>query len=308
MILLWGILEDTPMQMVYSELMESGTSFFFLNHRDISETKIILDYQEGLIAELFCNKKKLDLSEIAAAYLRPYDFRDYDEFEGKKSNDPLIMHASSIEQILWSWAESSDALIINKLSASASNQSKPYQLSLIQRAGFHIPDTLITTDPQAVREFKYKHDEIIYKSVSGFRSIVRKFSDDDEKCLEDIRCCPTLFQQYIDGVDYRAHVIGEKVLTVRISSEETDYRYGETEIEPSELPLDIENNCIKITHQLGLKFSGIDLRKSSSDKWYCFEVNPSPAYSYFQLKSGLPISNALAHYLQQPVYSKTKYK
>ncbi len=301
MILLWGILEDTPMQMVYSELMGNGTPFFFLNHRDISETEIILDYQDGLNVELFCNKKKLDLFEVTAAYLRPYDFRDYDEFEGKKYNDLLVMHASSIEQVLWSWAESSDALIINKLSASASNQSKPYQLSLIQRAGFNIPDTLITTDPQAVREFKYKHHEIIYKSVSSFRSIVRKFSEDNKKHLEDIRCCPTLFQEYIDGIDYRAHVVGEKVLTVRISSEETDYRYGETEIEPSELPLDIENNCIKITQQLGLKFSGIDLRKSSSGKWYCFEVNPSPAYSYFQLKSGVPISNALAHYLEQSI-------
>ena len=99
---------------------------------------------------------------------------------------------------------------------------------------------------------------------------------------------------------------GEKVLTVRISSEDTDYRYGLSEIEPAELPGDVEKMCIKITKGLGLKFSGIDLRKSSSGKWYCFEVNPSPAYSYFQLKSGVPISNALAGYLSASISLKTK--
>ncbi len=306
MILLWGILEDTPMQMVHDEFMASSTPFFFLNHRDISETKIQLNYQNGLCVKLSCNNQELDLSQVTAAYFRPYDFHDYEEFESKKYNDPLILHASSIEQTLWAWAESCNALIINKLSASATNQSKPYQLSLIRRIGFNIPDTLITTNPQSALEFKNKHSEVIYKSVSAFRSIVRKFSDDDEKHLEDIRCCPTLFQQYIDGADYRTHVIGEKVLTVRISSQETDYRYGESEIEPAELPKEIEKKCIKITQELGLEFSGIDLRKSSSGKWYCFEVNPSPAYSYFQLKSGVPISSVLAEYLKQRIFLKNK--
>ena len=159
MILLWGILEDTPMQMVYSVLTGSGTPFFFLNHRDIADTKIILDYENGLTAKLFCNNKELDLSKVTAAYLRPYDFHDYDEFEGKKYNDPLVLQAAGVEQALWSWAESSDAVIVNKLSASASNQSKPYQLCLIQDAGFTIPDTLITTDPGAVMEFKHKHEK-----------------------------------------------------------------------------------------------------------------------------------------------------
>jgi hypothetical protein len=30
---------------------------------------------------------------------------------------------------------------------------------------------------------------------------------------------------------------------------------------------------------------------------YCFEVNPSPAYSYYESHTGQPISAALARYL-----------
>ncbi len=48
---------------------------------------------------------------------------------------------------------------------------------------------------------------------------------------------------------------------------------------------------------LGLHFSGIDLIRTPHDEWYCLEVNPSPAYSYFEKASGQPISIALARFM-----------
>ena len=57
----------------------------------------------------------------------------------------------------------------------ASNGSKPYQAQLIQAAGFRVPRTLVTNDPDTVREFAAElRGEVIYKSASGARSIVRK--------------------------------------------------------------------------------------------------------------------------------------
>jgi hypothetical protein len=43
--------------------------------------------------------------------------------------------------------------------------------------------------------------------------------------------------------------------------------------------------------------SGIDLKITPDDEVYCFEVNPSPAFSYYESNTGQPISAAIARAL-----------
>ena len=59
----------------------------------------------------------------------------------------------------------------------ASNNSKPYQALLIQALGFAVPETLVTTDPDAVLAFWQRHGTVVYKSNSGIRSIVSRLTD-----------------------------------------------------------------------------------------------------------------------------------
>ena len=77
------------------------------------------------------------------------------------------------------------------------------------------------------------------------------------------------------------------VFTHRIRCEDDDYRYSErTTIEPSKLDAEVEEQCVKLTRNLGLVFAGIDLRRSVDGTWYCFEVNPSPGFTYFDHGTG----------------------
>jgi glutathione synthase/RimK-type ligase-like ATP-grasp enzyme len=48
----------------------------------------------------------------------------------------------------------------------ASNHSKPYQAQLITKAGFDVPDTLVTNDPDRALAFRSRHKKVIYKSIS----------------------------------------------------------------------------------------------------------------------------------------------
>ena len=48
---------------------------------------------------------------------------------------------------------------------------------------------------------------------------------------------------------------------------------------------------------MGLAFAGIDLRSGADGRTYCFEVNPSPAYSYYESATDEPISERLGEYL-----------
>ena len=70
------------------------------------------------------------------------------------------------------WCEVTSARVVNRLAAMGSNSSKAYQMQIIAEHGFNVPETLITSDPEAVHEFRRRHRKIVYKSISGVRSIV----------------------------------------------------------------------------------------------------------------------------------------
>ena len=48
---------------------------------------------------------------------------------------------------------------------------------------------------------------------------------------------------------------------------------------------------------MGLFVAGIDLRRTPSGEWCCFEVNPSPAFTFYQESTGQPIAAAIASLL-----------
>jgi glutathione synthase/RimK-type ligase-like ATP-grasp enzyme len=97
---------------------------------------------------------------------------------------------------------------MNRAGAGTSNSSKPFQAQLIQRAGFNVPETLVTNDPELVCEFRDRHGRVIYKSMSEVRSIVRFLDDEAINRLDLLRWCPVQFQRYIPGVNVRVHTVG----------------------------------------------------------------------------------------------------
>ena len=46
-------------------------------------------------------------------------------------------------------------------------------------------------------------------------------------------------------------------------------------------------------------FTGIDLKETPDGEYYCFEVNPSPGFLFYEQGTGQPISKALADLLHQ---------
>jgi glutathione synthase/RimK-type ligase-like ATP-grasp enzyme len=98
--------------------------------------------------------------------------------------------------------------------------------------------------------------------------------------------------------------LGDEVFACDIASDADDYRYaGQTGhnliIKPYDLPEDISKKCIKLSKSLKLGVAGIDLRHdpNNGDKWFCFEVNPSPGFTYFQNHTNQPIAASIAKLL-----------
>ena len=79
-----------------------------------------------------------------------------------------------------------------------------------------------------------------------------------------------------------------------------DYRYAaqqpgrNAELREVELAQELSQRCVALAAALDLVFAGIDLKITPDDQVYCFEVNPSPAFSYYESATGQPIAEAIA--------------
>jgi hypothetical protein len=310
MILLWGLSGDGPFDRVRAALEGCGARFRLLDQRAVLRTGLEVTCDPDLHATAFVSGKRLPLDDVSAVYWRAYDVRRLpgmaaedgedgrDGRDGRDDGPPQAM-AHALEQGLVAWLEVADARVVNRPSSMASNNSKPYQATVLREHGFEVPETLITTDPQAVLRFWTDHGAVIYKSISGARSVVSRVTAAHVPRLEHVVWCPTQFQQYVPGLDVRVHVVGDDVFACEVLSDADDYRYpggtgGSVEIRASRLPGDIAARCIAVTRALGMHLSGIDLRLAPDGRWFAFEVNPSPGFTYYEDHTGQPITSALA--------------
>jgi len=304
MILLCGIPTETPMALVSDALDSNGTPYVVLNQRKFASMRMSLDIQAGKpTGRLQLNGDSYSVDEFTGVFSRLMDYHHLPELQDAPADSPDLKFCGNLFETLTRWAEISPARVVNRIAPMGSNFSKPFQAQLIKRYGFEVPETLITNDPDLVRAFRARHGRIIYKSISGVRSIVQTLTDEDMMRIDNIRWCPTQFQAFVEGTNVRVHTVGDKVFATGINTEATDYRYAHrqsgdhAELRPVELSDDLAEMCVKLSAGLGLAFAGIDLKITPENHVYCFEVNPSPAFSYYESQTGQPISRAVADYL-----------
>jgi len=253
--------------------------------------------------KLQLNGDSYSVDEFTGVFTRLMDFHHLPELKDAPATSPELNFCRNLFDTLTRWAEIAPARVVNRVAPMGSNFSKPYQAQLIKRYGFEVPETLITNDPELVRAFRARHGRVIYKSISGVRSIVQTLTDDDMTRIDNIRWCPTQFQAFVEGTNVRVHTVGDKVFATAIKTDATDYRYAQrqsgdhAELRPVDLSDDLAEMCVKLAAGLGLAFAGIDLKITPENYVYCFEVNPSPAFSYYESQTGQPISRAVADYL-----------
>ncbi len=219
---------------------------------------------------------------------------------------PAIAGApDALDRALYTFAEVADARVLSRPSAMAANHAKPYQLAQLEALGFAVPETLVTTDAEAARAFVARHREVIYKSVSGVRSRVARVGEAQIARLDDLRWCPTQLQRRVAGRDVRVHVVGEAVFACEVLSCADDYRYpgagdAPTRLRSVKLPAEVAGRCRAASRALGLPLAGVDLRRGDDGRWYAFEVNPSPAFTCFEVDDARPIAAAVARWLAAP--------
>ena len=299
-VLLWGHASDAALLAVNQSLEKLGVRVAFYDQRRVLDTEVDFFVDDTVRGVLRVEDEEIRLEQITAAYIRPFDSRWLSFIQEAGPDSPEWIHAVKIEDALISWAEISPAFVVNRPQYIASNTSKPYQAARIHEIGFEIPKTLVTTDPQAAKEFLETHVEVIYKSVSSQRSVVSRLTKERASELENISSCPTQFQEWIKGNDYRVHVVGEECFACEIVSNADDYRFTkdqQVELRPYDLPDDVATLCRKLAADQNLSVAGIDLRRTDDDRWFCFEANPVAGFTYYQEACNHHIDDAIARML-----------
>jgi hypothetical protein len=297
MILLWG-----PLASVRDALASRGASVVFLDQRETLRSEIELTVDGGVSGVLRFPGGEVSLGNISAVYIRPYDLRAALSKNVEDSDHSHESQAALFESTISWWSDLTPALVINRPTAMRSNSSKPYQAAFIQSAGFDVPETLVTTDKGAATHFWDRHGTVIYKSVSGIRSIVSRLTPEHRGRLDDLANCPTQFQEYVKGVDIRVNVVADETFGCEIESKADDYRYAsrqgcDVQMRSCNLPAEIADQCRSLAGALNLPVAGIDLRRTRDERWYCFEVNPSPGFTFYESWTGQPIGAAIARLL-----------
>ena len=298
MIVIVGMPDEPPVRRLAEEAARLGVAVETLTETEAASWNVTVDADHhGIHATAGPAGRTIDLDEATGLYLRITAPR----VAGPVLDPVSRSRADAALALLCAWADVAKLRVANRRTAMASNNSKPYQGGIIRRAGFGVPDTLVTNDPEQVRAFQRHHSRIIYKSTSGVRSIVHEATPARLVTLDRVRNLPTQFQQLLLGTNVRAHVVGNEVFACEIEAATIDYRYSEggvqAQMRPVELPEDVRLRCLMVSAALDLPLAGIDLLRDADNQWWCFEVNPSPAYTCFEEPTGQPIAAALARWL-----------
>jgi hypothetical protein len=308
-VIVWGVPTESPVSLVLAALARRGADAVVAHPRRFASQWVELESCGGEVAgRIRLDDVELDPADVSGVYVRLVEPQLLPEYA--RMDDASRSRAQGVFEGLLRFCEVAGPVfgcrVANPVSAMASNMSKPYQSQLISRAGFDIPTTLLTDDPEEALAFLADHPRAIFKSASGVRSIVREFDlATDRQRLDRIRWCPVQFQENVVGRDVRVHVVGQECHAAIVDSEATDYRYARSQVgedarlAPFALPDELAERCVALSTQLGLPFAGVDLKLADDGRVVCFEVNPSPGFPWYEA-AGLPISDSLARWLDPP--------
>ena len=205
---------------------------------------------------------------------------------------------------------------INPVFATREAENKIWQMKLARDIGFEIPKSLISNYPATFHKFTGLNRNCVVKCLGS--ASLSKDSDkivfthklDKDFCNEQIEFCPTYVQQNIPRLyDIRVIVIDNDAFafSIKFNTKDgnvVDWRESDDPIlyEYIEIPLNVKEKCILITHDLGLLFGAIDLIRGLDGNFYFLEINPNGQWAWLEAETGIKLSSKIVDVLTHERY------
>jgi len=200
--------------------------------------------------------------------------------------------------------------------------NKFLQLQTATHLGLRVPETLVTSDPDAFKRFFSKHNTIVAKLLGGFGKVsqpeqrfwtiyTNKLTEEDLRRAMSLRKAPVIFQEGIDKeFEIRTTLVGNQFFSCRINSKksvrtQTDWRRYDFHNVPHsviELPVEISEKLLQMARVLGIHFASFDLAVTPEGEYVLFEMNPNSQWVWIENLTSMPITDALIDVLQNKVF------
>ncbi|GCE00725.1 ATP-grasp ribosomal peptide maturase [Embleya hyalina] len=197
---------------------------------------------------------------------------------------------------------------------AADAEYKPLQMRVAAECGLTVPRTLITNDPAAARAFAGEvAGPVVYKPFGPVRGVVDGESMAvyanvvDPAALDDPAIATTahLFQAaVVKAYECRLTVVAGRVFAAEIhagsDAARVDWRrdYDSLSYKICDPPPAVTRSVLAMLDALGLPYGAFDFVITPAGEWVMLEVNPSGQYAFVEQATGLPVTAAIADYLE----------
>ena len=217
-------------------------------------------------------------------------------------------------QALYGMLRSTDARWMNHPDAARRARHKPWQLHLAQLSRLPVPATLITTFPQAARDFADRFPDLVVKPVSGAHPQEPPRAVPTSRVAPDadfaaVAYGPTLLQRRVaKRADIRLTCVGDRIHAARkavdpdADPDEVDVRFATSDApwHPADVPSRIANAVVAYLREAQLAYGAFDFAEDAEGMWWFLECNQSGQFGFIQIDSGQPIARTVADWLSAP--------
>ncbi|SDP30727.1 ATP-grasp ribosomal peptide maturase, SAV_5884 family [Actinopolyspora xinjiangensis] len=244
--------------------------------------------------------RRLELTGLRAVWLRkPSGFAPHPTMTATERQCAAAEARAGLGGLLTSL---SGARWINHPHANAAAKDKPHQLRAAVACGLPVPDTLLTNDPEAAREFCAEHREtgVIHKPLRGGPGT----GDGRHVALWARPVTPELVT---DGVARTTHLFQERVpcaYPVRLTV--VDDRMFAVRLDPPQHGRAVDRRAhpsesLRYTPvEVPAGVAAADLIVTPEGRWvFHGDLNPNGQWGWIAAHTGLPIARAIADALTE---------
>lgn len=264
-ILIVSSTDDLHALAVRRELIKMGCCVHLLACDDLRSHRLNFDFSKE--PYLRVASQRVDVADISTIWWRRPSLNQRLP-EGAFNDDQIDFINKNCASTLRSFLNASfSGTWVSSPEATDRAADKLHQLKVARRQGFRVPDTLVSNDPEAVREFHQRHHgNIIIKAArnSGRVFLATQQVDLDELSDDQIGAVPSIYQELIPGTKHlRVNCFGDQVHAALIETDALDWRPNiNVPISPFPVDPDLEKRVIALLNAFDLKVGIMDLKIS----------------------------------------------
>lgn len=299
--------EDVTADMVVVHLNASGVPVVRLDPADLTGGVALSgEYVHGAFrGHLSAAGRLVSISGLRSVWMRRPGTA------AVRAATPSAWLTEEAEQALYGMLRGCPARWMNHPDAARRARYKPWQLRLAQRCGLPVPATLITTFPQAAREFADRYPDLVVKPVSGThpqdppRAVPTSRVDPDTD-FAAVAFGPTLLQRRVaKRADIRLTAVGDRLLAARKPADadgEVDVRFAASAA--PWCPVEVAPRVAEAVHaylrEAELAYGAFDFVEDADGTWWFLECNQSGQFGFVEVDTGQPIARSIAEWLARP--------